>query len=345
MSIILIFFIAAFITSILVWLIRRYALRHNQSLMNVPNFRSSHSVPTPQGGGLAFVISFLLFVPILAVLSDLPWPEVWAFMGSGILVSMIGFADDHGHVAIHWRLLAHFFGATWVLFWLGGCPPLSILGFIIDPSLLSNILAVFYLVWLLNLYNFMDGIDGLSTIETMTVCIGAALLLAPQSTSQSIWIIPLVLVASVSGFLFWNFPLAKIFMGDVGSGFLGLTLGIFSIQTAWVSPHMFWVWIILLGVFIVDASLTLLCRLTKGEKIYRAHNNHIYQIAARHYNSHKAISLSIGLINLIWLFPIAYLTSNQWIDVLPALVIAYTPLVGLFFYFCALKNKQRYDLL
>jgi Fuc2NAc and GlcNAc transferase len=341
MNLFLLFFIAAFISSILVWLIRRYALTQNQSLIDVPNLRSSHSVPIPQGGGLAFVISFLLSVPILAMTSDLSWPEVWAFLGGGILVAMIGFSDDHGHIAIRWRLLAHSIGATWILFWLGGCPPLLIWGFTIEPSLLSNILAAFYLVWLLNLYNFMDGIDGITTIETMTVCIGAALLIAPQSPSQSIWVIPLLLVASVSGFLYWNFPQAKIFMGDAGSSFLGLILGIFSIQTAWVLPHMFWVWIVLLGVFIVDATLTLLYRLTKGEKIYKPHNNHIYQIAARHYNSHKVVSLSIGLINLIWLLPIAYLVSNQWIDGLPAVAIAYIPLVGLFFYFCVPTKKQR----
>jgi Fuc2NAc and GlcNAc transferase len=340
MNIFLLFFIAAFISSILVLLIRRYALTHDKRLIDLPNLRSSHSIPTPQGGGLAFVISFLLSVPILTVMSDLSWPEVWAFLGGGILVAMIGFSDDHGHVAISWRLLAHLIGGTWTLFWLGGCPPLSILGFIIEPSLLSNILAVFYLTWLLNLYNFMDGIDGLSTIETMTVCIGAALLIAPQSTSQSIWVTPLVLVASVSGFLFWNFPSAKIFMGDTGSSFLGLILGIFSIQTAWVLPHMFWVWIILLGVFIVDATLTLLRRLTNREKFYTPHNKHIYQIAARHYNSHKAVTVSIGLINLIWLLPIAYLASKQWVDGLLAVAIAYTPLTGLFFYFCSQQSAK-----
>jgi Fuc2NAc and GlcNAc transferase len=333
MSLSLLFFIVAFISSILVWLIRHYALTHNQNLMDVPNLRSSHSVPIPKGGGLAFVISFLISVPILAVTSDLPWAEVWAFLGGGILVSMISFSDDHGHIAIRWRLLAHFIGATWILFWLGGCPPLFIWGFTINPTLMSNTLAVFYLVWLVNLYNFMDGIDGITSIETMTVCIGAALLLALQSPSQSIWATPLLLVASVSGFLYWNFPQAKIFMGDVGSSFLGLILGIFSIQTAWVLPHMFWVWVILLGVFIVDATLTLLRRLTNGEKFYKPHNNHIFQIAARHYNSHKAVTLSIGLINLIWLLPIAYLASNQWVDGLLAVAIAYTPLVGLFFYF------------
>lgn len=341
MNIFLLFFIAAIISSILVCLIRNYALTRNKSLIDVPNLRSSHSIPKPKGGGLAFVISFLILVPILALTSDLSWPEVWAFLGSGILIALIGFADDHGHIAIRWRLLAHFVGALWILFWFGDCPPLLIWGFRIAPSLLSNILVVFYLVWLLNLYNFMDGIDSLSTIETMTVCIGAALLIAPQSPSQSAWVMPLLLVASVSGFLFWNFPPAKIFMGDAGSSFLGLILGIFSIQTAWVLPHMFWVWIILLGVFIVDATFTLLRRLTKGEKIYKPHNNHIYQIAARHYNSHKAVSLFVGLINLIWLLPIAYLTSKRLVDGLTALTIAYTPLIGLFFYYSALQNRQR----
>ncbi len=129
-------------------------------------------------------------------------------------------------------------------------------------------------------------------------------------------------------------------MGDVGSGFLGLTLGTLSIQAAWMLPQMFWVWIILLGVFIFDATFTLIRRIIKGEKFYEAHNSHIYQIAARRYGSHKVVSSVVGLINLFWLLPVAYLVSRQWIDGLVAVFVAYTPLMVMALYFRAGDDKR-----
>ena len=338
MNLFLLLPVATFLSLLLAGLIRRYALSHN--LMDVPNVRSSHSVPTPRGGGVAFVIPFLLLTLILSVMGDLPWSVVWAFLGGGIWVSLIGFIDDHAHIAARWRLLAHFIGAAWVLFWLGGFPPLLIFDFTIDLGLPGNILAAVYLVWLLNLYNFMDGIDGIAGIEAISVCIGAALLASLQNSPQSAWLIPLLLAACVTGFLFWNFPSAKIFMGDVGSSFLGLMVGGLSIQVAWEIPQMFWVWTILLGVFIVDATLTLFHRLIKGEKVYEAHKSHVYQIAARHYRSHKMVSLVVGMINLFWLLPIGYLASEQWINGLAGVVLAYTPLVGIFFYFSSSRQNR-----
>ena len=343
MSLFLVLPIATFFSLILAGLIRRYALSHD--LMDIPNSRSSHSAPTPRGGGVAFIISFLLLAPILTAADDLPLPVLWAFLGGGIWVSIIGFSDDHNHIAAGWRLLAHFIGAAWVLFWLGGFPPLLILDLSIDLGWLGNILATIYLVWLLNLYNFMDGIDGIASIEAITVCIGGALIIAPLSPSQSIWLLPLLLAASVLGFLFWNFPPAKIFMGDAGSGFLGLMVGGFSIQAAWVSPQAFWVWLILLGVFIVDSTLTLFRRLIKCEKIYEAHRSHAYQVASHYFRSHKAVSLIIGLINLLWLFPMAYLVGKQWVDGLVGVMIAYTPLVGLFIFVRSKLGKPKEDII
>ena len=323
---------------ILAGLIRRYALSNN--LVDTPNSRSSHSAPMPRGGGVAFVIPFLLLVPVLAVADDLPWSTVWALMGGSIWISIIGFADDHKHIAARWRLLAHFVGAAWILFWLGGFPPLLILGFTIDLGWAGHILGAFYLVWLLNLYNFMDGIDGIACIEAITVCIGAVLIIAPQSPPHSIWLIPLLLGASVLGFLFWNFPPAKIFMGDVGSTFLGLIFGGISIQATWILPQMFWVWLILLGVFITDATFTLFHRFMKGKKVYKAHRTHAFQVAAQHFDSHKTVSLTVGLINLLWLFPMGYFVGKQWIGGLEGLMIAYAPLIGMFYFFYSKQNRQ-----
>jgi Fuc2NAc and GlcNAc transferase len=131
----------------------------------------------------------------------------------------------------------------------------------------------------------------------------------------------------VLGFLFWNFPPAKIFMGDAGSGFLGMAIGVISLQAAWASPDLFWAWLILLGVFIVDATVTLLRRLLRGEKIYEAHRSHAYQFASRRYGRHLPVTLAVAAINLFWLFPLAASVVLWSIDGVLALTVAYIPLL------------------
>ena len=138
-----------------------------------------------------------------------------------------------------WRLLAHFIGAAWGLYWLGGAPPVAIFGYTITPGWISQILGLFYLVWLLNLYNFMDGIDGIAGIEAISVCLGAVLLYLTGSEAAGLYALPVLLAMAAAGFLLWNFPPARIFMGDAGSGFLGIVLGLFSMQAAWSAPQYF----------------------------------------------------------------------------------------------------------
>lgn len=306
--------------------LRRYALA--RSLMDIPNARSSHSVPTPRGGGVAIVLAFLAAVPVLALANLLPWAAMWGLLGAGAGVAVIGFLDDHGHIPARWRLLGHFTGAIWALFWLGGLPPLSLFGMSLDLGWLGHALAAVYLVWLLNLYNFMDGIDGIASIEAMCVCIGGAVLYVMAGQAGEA-VLPLLLAAAVAGFLFWNFPPARIFMGDAGSGFLGIALGILSLQAAWVESQMFWSWLILLGVFIVDATFTLLRRLLRGDKVYEAHRSHAYQYASRQFGRHLPVTLAVGLINLLWLLPIALWVGSGRLDGILGILLAYTPLLVL----------------
>lgn len=307
-------------------LLRRYAL--SRSLMDIPNARSSHSVPTPRGGGVAIVLSFLLALPVLAALGAIEWSHAWALLGAGTWIALIGFLDDHGHIAARWRLLAHFIGAIWVLVWLGGLAPLNIFSVAFDLGWFGHVLAAFYLVWLLNLYNFMDGIDGIASVEAISVCLGGALLYLMQGDTEAA-MAPLLLAAACCGFLYWNFPPAKIFMGDAGSGFLGIVLGIMSLQAAWSAPHLLWSWLILLGVFIVDATWTLIRRLLRGDKVYEAHRSHGYQFASRQVGRHLPITLAVALINIGWLLPIALWVGAGGIDGLTGLLLAYLPLVGL----------------
>ena len=306
--------------------LRRYALAN--SIIDIPNARSSHSLPTPRGGGVAIVASFLVVAPVLGFSGLAPWSFVWALLGSGTVIAALGFLDDHGHIAARWRLLGHFAGAIWALFWLGGLPPMTFFGIQLDMGWLGNLLAVVYLVWMLNLYNFMDGIDGIASVEAVCVCLGGALLyvLLGQPSAASV---PLVLACAVLGFLFWNFPPARIFMGDAGSGFLGITLGILSLQAAWLAPQLLWSWVILLGVFVVDATFTLFRRLLRGDKVYEAHRSHAYQFASRQFGAHLPVTLAVGVINLFWLLPLAVWVGLGGVDGFLGALIAYLPLIGL----------------
>lgn len=306
--------------------LRRYALA--KSLIDIPNERSSHSVPTPRGGGVAIVVSFLLALPALGGLGLLSPPVLFGLLGSGLLIAIIGFADDHGHIAARWRLLGHFVAAAWSLYWLNGLPPVEVLGVNVDLGWFGDALALVYLVWMLNLYNFMDGIDGLASAEAISVCLGMCFVCWLCGYAELIWI-PLFLAAVVTGFFYWNFPTARIFMGDAGSGFLGAVLAILSIQAAGSGSQLLWSWLILLGVFIVDATWTLMRRLLRGEKIYQAHCSHAYQAAARRYSSHRVVTLTVIMINVFWLLPIAVWVGGRGLDGLTGLILAYLPLLWL----------------
>lgn len=314
------------------WL-RHYALR--KGVLDHPNARSSHDVPTPRGGGLAVVGVVLASLPGLMLQEVLSWPVLVTTLGAGGLVALVGWLDDHGDVATRWRLLAHFVAAAWALYWLGGLPPLPFFVGPVDFGWIGQVLALLYLVWLLNLYNFMDGIDGIAGVEAVTVCLGGLLLYVLAAGWVSEVHGPLLLGASVLGFLVWNFPKARIFLGDVGSGFIGLMLGLFSIQAAWVAPELFWGWIILIGAFVVDANVTLFRRVWRGEKFYEAHRSHAYQYAARRFGSHVPVTLAVGAINLFWLLPLAVLVAMGLLEGIVGVFIAYGVLIVLCYRFKA----------
>ncbi|MDD5272284.1 MAG: glycosyltransferase family 4 protein [Methylovulum sp.] len=322
MAMLILLLLAFFAALVLTGQLRRYAITSH--LIDIPNARSSHTLPTPRGGGLAIVGVFLACVPLFFWFDVFTISEMWAFLGAGTLVAVVGFFDDRRHLPASLRLVVHFCAAIWVLSCLGGMPALPFFGGVLKPGP-ATFLGVFYLVWLLNLYNFMDGIDGLASLEAISVCAGGALLLGHNGHYGPL----LVLAMAVAGFLYWNFPPAKIFMGDGGSGFLGIVLGIFSLQAAWLSPQLFWSWLILLGVFIVDATWTLLRRLSQREKAYQAHRSHAYQQAARRYGSHKTVSLAVVAINVAWLLPIALWVGSGGLPGVLGLGLAYCPLLML----------------
>lgn len=303
---------------------RQYALKKN--IIDNPNERSSHSIPTPRGGGVAVVVSYIVGVILLIYFGHLSQHIGLTLIVSGFIIALLGFLDDHGHINSMLRLAIHFMVAIGVVVSLGGFSEVKIFN---DFSLgfSANIIAVLFLVWLLNLYNFMDGINGIASVEAITTMMSMVVIYFIFNLQLNIEILWL-LTACVFGFLLWNFPKAKIFMGDACSGFLGLTLGILALIALKEDIALFCAWIICLGVFIVDATFTLIRRVLSGYKMYDAHRSHAYQILSRKFSSHTPVTIAVALVNILWLFPIAYWTVNTEYNY-PELsvLVAYLPLI------------------
>lgn len=276
--------------------------------LDIPNARSSHSLPTPRGGGRAIVICFLAYVAgrWFAGMEDTGLAA--ALAGGGGLVAVAGYLDDRFSLPVTWRLPVHFAAAFWAFSCLGGA------GW--WPAVLWCLL----LVWCLNLFNFMDGIDGIAALEAVFVACGAAVLLFIGHGAGAAFLLLFALGASCLGFLWWNWPPARIFMGDVGSGFLGFVLAVMALATIRAGQLSLWSWLILGGVFLVDSGVTLARRFLRGEKVYQAHRSHAYQILSRRWRSHLRVTLACGAVNLFWLLPLAWAVERfpaqgPWITV------------------------------
>ena len=320
---------------------RRYALA--AQLLDHPNERSSHSSPTPRGGGVAIVASFCALLAIFGAAGGLEPDLLVALVASGLLVAWVGFLDDRAALPARQRFFIHSVASVIALWLMGGVPPVPLFGIDIDLGWFGVALALSYLVWMVNLYNFMDGIDGISGVEAITVVLGGGLCWW-LATGTSQWPVTVLFAASVAGFLIWNFPPARIFMGDAGSGFIGMVLGVLSMWTAQEATQVFWSWFILLGVFMVDATTTLVRRVRRGERFNEAHRSHAYQYAARKHGSHLEVTLACGVINLVWLLPLAVLVAMRKLDGVAGVILAYAPLVWLAFHYRAGARDQQGSL-
>ncbi len=320
--------------------LKKYALSRN--LMDLPSSRSSHDVPTPRGGGLAVVLAFTLASIWLWWETVIAISALMAVVGGGLLVAAVGFWDDHRSIPRSWRLAVHLIAATWALSWLGGLPEIPLVGIAYDLGWLGAGLGVIGLTWLLNLYNFMDGIDGIAGVETITVALGAATILFLQGEPESAsWLV--FLSAATIGFLVWNWPPATIFMGDVGSGYLGFVLGALAIATSGSGAITIWSWMILLGVFVVDATITLLRRISNRDIWYEPHRCHAYQLMSRRWASHARVTLLVAVINIVWLLPLAWFAS-EWQQLAGALwLVAYFPLIVVVLWVGAGRSKDFVD--
>jgi Fuc2NAc and GlcNAc transferase len=304
--------------------VRAFLVR--RGVMDLPNARSSHSVPVPRGGGVGIVVTFLSVVVWLLSRQVIPAKLAWALFGGGVAIAAVGLVDDRFKVAPWPRLVVHSLAAAWAVWSLDSTLPFQFGTNNFFWVWIGRGVAFIGLIWLTNLFNFMDGIDGLAGTEAVCVSgLGAVLLFLNGLTSYSqlSW----MLAAASLGFLVWNWPPAKIFMGDVGSGFLGFTLGVLALFSSKAGPELVLPWVILLAAFIVDATVTLLRRMFSHARWHEAHRSHAYQHATQATGSHAKVTLAVAAINLGWLFPLAW-AALRYPGAAPALAaVAVIPLL------------------
>jgi len=213
-------------------------------------------------------------------------------------VSIVGWLDDRRGLSSWLRLLFYGVAIVWAVYWIGGLPRIETGIGVVRLGLLGYVVAWFITFVFVNLCNFMDGIDGLAAGEGVVVSAVAGAILAiagDWELAVACW----VLAAALAGFLRWNWPPAKIFMGDVGSNFLGLVFCILAIASENRGSMPLLVWVILLSVFWVDGVATLTKRLLRGKPPYEAHREHAYQRAVQHGYTHRQVTTTIMLINVL----------------------------------------------
>lgn len=294
------------VTAVLTGLVRAYSIRCR--VLDVPGERSSHTRPTPRGGGLAIALSVTGATVLLWAMHWIPAHLALAYGGGGVLVSAVGWLDDHRSVAARWRALVHIVAALWAVYWLGGLDRLTIGAWALPLGLAGSALAAVAIVWLTNLYNFMDGTDGFAGVQGLCAgAMGAALL--AQQAQPGLALLCAVLAAASAGFLLWNWHPARIFMGDVGSYLLGFSFAVLAVQSERAGAFPALGWTILLGIFVWDATLTLLRRVRVGERWYDAHRSHAYQRLVQLGLSHCRLAIGALALNVLVLWPLAYLTE------------------------------------
>lgn len=312
--------------------VRRYAIQ--SQLVDVPNERSSHNVVTPSGGGLAIVVVYLVGVVFLAVTQMLDLSLALAIAGGGSAVAVIGYIDDRRDISPLIRILVHIAAAIWLLVWVGGTPVLRFGSTVIDVVWLIYLLEFVGIVWCINLYNFMDGIDGLSGGQAVFVGVAGTLLFAVSGYSYGT--AALMAVAS-AGFLLWNWPPARIFMGDVGSGFLGFIIASLIVISIHHTHVPILSWVMVMAVFVTDSTFTLLRRMLRGDKWYAAHRSHAYQNATQRFDNHLIVTMSVIQLNVVWLLPLAMMNlySRSGSVQLVLTLLALVPIALLTLYFRA----------
>ncbi len=311
----MIYAVVLFLSFILTYFIKNLAIK--KSLLDIPNERSSHTLPTPHGGGIAIAISWFFGISYLYFIDDID-TQLYYTLLVGIVISVVSYLDDLYELSPKVRLFTQSFVAFAGLYFLGGLEKIDFIFFTIENQIFTNLFAFFLIVWFINLYNFLDGIDGYAGSQAIFLALAGFLLFGGHHF--------LVLIFAVFGFLIWNWHRAKIFMGDVGSTLLGYNIAVFTLYYANQASQNLWIWIILFGVFWYDATLTLYRRYKNDERLSLAHKKHAYQRVTQAGFAHDRVVLFAMGVNLLLLSFVLFV-SNMALALIIALLVLHASVV------------------
>lgn len=322
------------------WLATGLALRHalRNAILDVPNARSSHATPIPRGGGIAIAVAFLSAVVFLFCTGMLKIDVTIVLIAGGGAVALTGYLDDRKTLSAGIRICVHIVAALLAVMVVGGIAEQTLRNIGLHGIWAAGLLGLAVLIWSTNLFNFMDGIDGIAGSEAIFVAGAGAIFNWRCGGDSGLTAAMLALTAATLGFLAWNWPPARIFMGDVGSGFLGFTLAVLGIAASRQGGTPTEVWIILGGFFLVDATVTLLRRVLRGDRWFEAHRLHAYQKLASRWQSHLPVTALVIAVNLFWLFPWAWFAASYPARAMSFVVAALAPLA--FFAFVAGAGRK-----
>ena len=265
-----------------------------RAILDYPNERSSHSQPTPHGGGIAVIIVLILAWTVIGIKETALSLQVMTVIGCTIFLAAVSWYDDlHGLPPLV-RLLMQ---ATAITVILVITPVHGTYFADLLPPIFDLLAAGFFWLWFVNLFNFMDGIDGIAGVETACIGIGIVIVVGIAGMNGTLSLLALTTAAAALGFLWWNWYPAKIFLGDVGSVPLGFLLGwlLLSLTASgqWAAA------LIIPFYYLADSTITLGRRALHGERVWQAHRQHYYQRAVQRGLSHAAVVRAICLVNLL----------------------------------------------
>lgn len=307
----MIYVVLFLISFALTYFIKEYAIK--KSLVATVNERSSHTVPTPHGGGIAVSITWFIGL-IYLYINDQIDPALFYALIIGVVIAVVGLIDDIVELSPKLRMIVFALVGATGLYIIGGLDTITFGIFDISNPIITSIIAMLLILWYINLTNFIDGIDSYLAMKFIFLSVAGLILFGGAHFA--------VLGVSVLGFLYWNWHKAKIFMGDVGSTLLGYTISIITIYYANIEASNLWIWVTLYGVFWFDATITLIRRKLNGEKLTEAHRKHAYQRLTQSGWSHSKVTLYATLLNLV-IFAFVYFIPNVAISFTLSLVLLY----------------------
>lgn len=283
---------------LIVFVIRMWAEKY--ALLDWPNERSSHTRPTPRGGGAAIVLVTIAGLLLFRATAngEFTSPEVGVFATTALVIAAVSFVDDVRHLPSAFRLLVHVVCAAAMVGVLSGWTEIELPFGSSSLGWIGGAIMLLWVVGLTNAYNFMDGIDAIAAGQAIVAGLGWALI-GGATDLPTVAVIGLLVTGSALGFLVHNRPPARIFMGDVGSAFLGFVFAVLTVIASRIGSRFIAAGVLLVYPFVFDTTFTFLRRLRRGERIMEPHRTHLYQRLHQSGWSHGRVALLYGLLAAI----------------------------------------------